>query len=87
MSGTRLWITLLVAAAACVLALMLGRFGAYLMHAVVIASISALALNLLTGFCGQISFAQAALLGVGNAGWGILSIPVAGMASAAASGS
>jgi branched-chain amino acid transport system permease protein len=92
MSGTRLWISLLVAAAACILTLMLGRFGNYLMHAVVIASISALALNLLTGFCGQISFAQAALLGVGaytagnlgNAGWGILSIPLAGMASAAA---
>ena len=91
MSGTRLWITLLVPAAACVLALMLGRFGAYLMHAVVIASISALALNLLTGFCGQSalpkprSLASALIGNLGNAGWGILSIPAAGMASAAAS--
>jgi branched-chain amino acid transport system permease protein len=86
-------ITVLVAVAACGLAMTMGRFGAYLIHTVVIASIGALALNLLIGFCGQISFAQAALLGVGaytagnlgNAGWGILSIPAAGIMAALAS--
>ncbi len=70
--------------------LTLGRFGAYLVHSVAIAAIGALGLNLLTGFCGQISFAQGALLGVGaytagnlgNAGWGIWAIVGAGVASA-----
>lgn len=69
--------------------LLLGRFGAYLMHAVAIAAIGALSLNLLTGFCGQINFAQAGLLGVGaytaglagNAGWDVLALPVAGLAA------
>ncbi len=71
----------------------LGRFGAYLVHSVAIAAIGAMALNLLTGFCGQISFAQGALLGVGaytagnlgNAGWGLGAILGAGVASALAS--
>jgi branched-chain amino acid transport system permease protein len=48
-----------------VLSLVFGRFGAYLVNAVAIAGIGALALNLLIGYCGQISFAQGALLGVG----------------------
>ncbi len=56
----------------------LQRFGAYLVHSVAIAAVGALALNLLTGSCGQISFAQGALMGIGaytagnlgNAGWG-----------------
>lgn len=73
--------------------LMLGRFGAYMVHVVAIASIGALSLNLLTGFCGQINFAQAALLGVGaytagiagNAGWDIFSLLAAGVASVIAS--
>ncbi|CCD98257.1 branched-chain amino acid ABC transporter permease [Bradyrhizobium sp. STM 3809] len=71
--------------------LLLGRFGAYMMHAVAIAAIGALSLNLLTGFCGQINFAQAGLLGVGayaaglagNAGWDLLALPVAGLAAVA----
>lgn len=71
----------------------LGRFGAYLVHAVAIAAIGAMALNLLTGFCGQISFAQGALIGVGaytaanlgNAGWGVGAILAGGVASALAS--
>jgi len=45
--------------------LTLGRYGAYLTNAVAIAAIGALSLNLLIGYCGQISFAQGALLGVG----------------------
>jgi branched-chain amino acid transport system permease protein len=69
--------------------LLLGRYGAYLLHVVVIASIGALSLNLLNGWCGQINFAQAALLGVGaytagnlgNAGWDIFSLIAAGVAS------
>jgi branched-chain amino acid transport system permease protein len=83
----------LSAALAILLTLGLGRFGAYMVHAVAIASIGALSLNLLTGFCGQINFAQAALLGIGaytagiagNAGWDILALPAAGAASLAAS--
>ena len=47
------------------LGLTLGRYGAYLINAVAIAAIGALSLNLLIGYCGQISFAQGALLGVG----------------------
>ena len=47
------------------LGLALGRYGAYLINAVAIAAIGALSLNLLIGYCGQISFAQGALLGVG----------------------
>jgi len=51
-----------------------------------------MSLNLLNGWCGQINFAQAALLGVGayaagnlgNAGWDILALPAAGVASALA---
>jgi branched-chain amino acid transport system permease protein len=70
--------------------LMLGRYGAYLVNVVAIASIGALSLNLLTGFCGQINFAQAGLLGVGayaagiagNAGWGSLALLAGGTASA-----
>ena len=54
------------------------RFVAYLIYAVAISAIGALSLNLLIGFCGQITFAQGALVGVGayvggilgNAGWG-----------------
>ena len=47
------------------LGLTLGRYGAYLINAVAIAAIAALSLNLLIGYCGQISFAQGGLLGVG----------------------
>jgi len=71
----------------------LGRFGAYLVHAVAIAATGALALNLLTGFCGQISFAQGALIGIGaytagnlgNAGWGFGALLGGGIAGAVAS--
>lgn len=71
----------------------LGRFGAYLVHSVAIAALGAMALNLLTGFCGQISFAQGALIGVGaytagnlgNAGWGLGALLGAGVAGAIAS--
>ena len=47
------------------LGLGLGRYGAYLVNAVAVAAIGAVSLNLLIGYCGQISFAQGALLGVG----------------------
>lgn len=85
-------IAVVIAALAIALALSLGRFGAYLLHATAIAAIGALSLNLLTGWCGQINFAQAALLGVGaytggiagNAGWGLAALPMAGLAGAAA---
>jgi branched-chain amino acid transport system permease protein len=81
-----------LAIAAAALSQMLDRFGAYLMYSVSIAAIGALSLNLLNGLCGQISFAQGALLGVGaytagnlgNAGWGSLSLIAAGAASALA---
>ena len=87
---------LVAAAVAAVLALLaasLGRYGAYLVHAVAIAAIGALSLNLLIGMCGQISFAQGALLGVGayaggnlgNAGWGLLALPGAALVTAAVS--
>jgi branched-chain amino acid transport system permease protein len=63
------------------------RFVAYLIYAVAISAIGALSLNLLIGFCGQITFAQGALVGVGayaggilgNAGWGGLSLLGAGV--------
>ena len=67
-----------------------GRFWAYLIYAVAISGIGALSLNLLIGFCGQITFAQGALIGVGayagaisgNAGWGGFSLLVAGVVTA-----
>ncbi len=71
----------------------LGRYGAYLVHAVAISAIAALGLNLLTGFAGQISFAQGALVGIGaytagnlgNAGWGPLAVLAGGVAGGVAS--
>ena len=70
-----------------------GRFGAYLVHVVAIAAIGALSLNLLIGYCGQVSFAQGALLGVGayaagnlgNAGGDVLSLLGGGIVAAIAS--
>ena len=69
--------------------LTLDRYGAYLVYTVAISAIGALSLNLLIGYCGQISFAHGALLGVGayvagnlgNAGGDLLSILGAGMAA------
>ncbi|PWE53364.1 branched-chain amino acid ABC transporter permease [Metarhizobium album] len=60
-------ILILLAVAACILLLLpgLGRYSAYIVYVVAIASIGALALNLLIGYCGQISFAHGGLLGVG----------------------
>ena len=71
----------------------LDRYSAYLVNVVAIAGIGALGLNLLTGLCGQISFAQAALMGIGaytagnlnNAGFGLVSIPIAAAAAGFAS--
>ncbi len=84
-----------VVVAAAVLAVMpfLDRYVAYLVTIVAISSIGALGLNLLTGLCGQISFAQAGLMGIGaytagnlcNAGLGLLAIPLGGLAAATAS--
>ena len=70
-----------------------GRFWAYLIYAVAISAIGAMSLNLLIGFCGQITFAQGALVGVGayaagnlgNAGWGGFSLIGAGVCGALAS--
>lgn len=89
-NALRRWAVPLAFCAVIVGSLTLGRFGAYLVHAVAIAAIGAMALNLLTGFCGQISFAQGALLGIGaytagnlgNAGWGLGAILAAGAAAA-----
>lgn len=87
----RLFVALGVAAVLIALSLLLGRFGAYLVRAVAIAGIGALSLNLLIGLCGQISFAQGALLGtgayvagnLGNAGAdGVLALLGAGLATA-----
>ncbi|MBI5068267.1 MAG: branched-chain amino acid ABC transporter permease [Deltaproteobacteria bacterium] len=87
----------IAAAAAVVLAVAgcfaLGRYGAYLVHAVAISAIAALGLNLLTGFAGQISFAQGALVGIGaytagnlgNAGWGAGAVLAGGVAGGVAS--
>jgi branched-chain amino acid transport system permease protein len=85
-------IPLILAVVAIIVSLMLGRYGAYLAHVVAIAAIGAMSLNLLNGWCGQINFAQAALLGVGaytagnfgNAGWDVFSLLAAGIASALA---
>lgn len=82
-----------LAAAVLVVTPFLDRYVAYLVTIVAISSIGALGLNLLTGLCGQISFAQAALMGIGaytagnlgNAGFGLLAIPVGGLAAATAS--
>jgi branched-chain amino acid transport system permease protein len=73
--------------------LLLGRYGASLAYTVAIAGIGALALNLLIGYCGQISFAHGALLGVGayaagslgNAGADGLAVIGGGIAAALAS--
>jgi branched-chain amino acid transport system permease protein len=81
-----------LAIVAIAVSVMLGRYGAYLVHVVAIAAIGAMSLNLLNGWCGQINFAQAALLGVGaytagnlgNAGWDGFSLVAAGIASALA---
>ncbi|MBV9654342.1 MAG: branched-chain amino acid ABC transporter permease [Acetobacteraceae bacterium] len=65
MSARQLAITVGVAVLMGVLGLALGRYAAYLVNAVAIAALGALSLNLIIGYCGQISFAQGALLGVG----------------------
>ena len=57
----------------------LDRYTTYLLVAVAIAAVGALALNVITGMCGLISFSHGALLGVGaytagnlgNAGWDV----------------
>lgn len=93
MKALRSWAVPLAFLAAILVSVALGRFGAYLVHSVAIAAIGAMALNLLTGFCGQISFAQGALLGIGaytagnlgNAGWGFGALLAAGVASAVSS--
>lgn len=69
------------------------RYWAYLISAVAISAIGALALNVLIGYCGQITFAQGALIGVGayaagvlgNAGWGGFSLLSSGVCGALAS--
>lgn len=86
----RLLVAVLVALVMATLSVTLGRFGAYLVNAVAIAAIGALSLNLLIGYCGQISFAQGALLGVGaytagnlgNAGFDVLALLGGGIAGA-----
>ena len=93
MTPRRLLVAVVVAVAMMAVSLLLGRYGAYLMHAIAIAAIGALSLNLLIGYCGQISFAQGALLGVGayaagnlgNAGWDVLALVGGGIAGCIAS--
>ncbi len=93
MTPRRLLIAVVAAVAMMAVSLLLGRYGAYLMHAIAIAAIGALSLNLLIGYCGQISFAQGALLGVGayaagnlgNAGWDVLALVGGGIAGCIAS--
>jgi len=86
--------SILIAAALAAAFALLGyessRFWAYLIYAVAISAIGAMSLNLLIGFCGQITFAQGALIGVGayaagnlgNAGWGGFSLIGAGVCGA-----
>lgn len=79
-----------VAMLAIVGSLFLGRYGATLAYTVAIAGIGALSLNLLIGYCGQISFAHGALLGVGayaagslgNAGADVFAVLGGGIAAA-----
>lgn len=83
----------LASLAAIGVSLAMGRYGASLAYTVAIAGIGALALNLLIGYCGQISFAHGGLLGVGayaagnlgNAGADLLSVLGGGVAAALAS--
>ena len=90
MTTRQLLIALAIAIARAAIGYNSGRFWAYLVYAVAIAGIGALSLNLLIGFCGQITFAQGALVGVGaysaaiagNAGWGGFSLLVAGVVTA-----
>lgn len=87
------FIALAIAIAFALIGYNAGRFWAYLIYAVSISAIGALSLNLLIGFCGQITFAQGALVGVGaysggilgNAGWGGFSLLGAGIITAAVS--
>jgi branched-chain amino acid transport system permease protein len=93
MTPRRVLFAVVVAVAMVAVSLGLGRYGAYLVHAIAIAAIGALSLNLLIGYCGQISFAQGALLGVGayaagnlgNAGWDVLALVGGGIAGGIAS--
>jgi branched-chain amino acid transport system permease protein len=93
MTPRRLLVAVVAAVAMISVSLLLGRYAAYLMHAIAIAAIGALSLNLLIGYCGQISFAQGALLGVGayaagnlgNAGWDVLALVGGGIAGCIAS--
>ena len=93
MTPRRVLVAVVAAVAMMAVSLLLGRYGAYLVHAIAIAAIGALSLNLLIGYCGQISFAQGALLGVGayaagnlgNAGWDVLALVGGGIAGCIAS--
>lgn len=68
----------------------MSRFSLYLFYMFAIASISSLALNLMIGYAGQISFAQGALIGVGaytcgllsNAGFDVGALVAAGVVTA-----
>jgi branched-chain amino acid transport system permease protein len=90
MQSRQLIAAVIIALACAAASLFLGRFTAFLVHTVAIAAIGALALNLLIGYCGQISFAQGALLGVGaytagnlgNAGFDIFAVIFGGIAGA-----
>lgn len=93
MTRRTFFIALAIAIAFALIGYNAGRFWAYLIYAVSISAIGALSLNLLIGYCGQITFAQGALVGVGaysggilgNAGWGGFSLLGAGFITAAVS--
>ena len=93
MSARNILLILIVGVVAAYAGAHLSRFGAYLAYSVAIASIGAMALNLLSGICGQISFSQAALMGVGaytagnfgNAGYGGLGLLLGGLLASLAS--
>jgi branched-chain amino acid transport system permease protein len=84
------FIALAIAVAFALIGYEASRFWAYLIYAVAISAIGALSLNVLIGLCGQITFAQGALVGVGayaagilgNAGWGGISLLGAGVCGA-----
>jgi branched-chain amino acid transport system permease protein len=93
MRGRDVLIVILVALICAAGSFALSRFMAFLVYSVAIAAIGALALNLLIEYCGQISFSQGALLGVGayaagnlgNAGFDIFAVLGGGIAAAAIS--
>lgn len=88
MAWRRILIGFVLAVAVIGIAQVSNRYTAFIIASMAAAAISAMSLNVVIGFCGQISFAQGALMGVGayvagnlgNAGVGLPSLLGAGVA-------